>query len=147
MTKNRLYGPLSTDGQNRREELGAELKSVFVNHHRKRQTIKWTTGIGVACIALIGVSILVAAVVRDQQPKDQIAKPVDVIDGSNSDLVIAQAPIEKREDRFRQVSFEVIDDEQLLAMLEDYGQPSMLAKVDGQKVVIPLQPNSSGSLN
>jgi hypothetical protein len=39
------------------------------------------------------------------------------------------------------VSFEVIDDQQLLVMLEAAGHPSVLAQIDGKLVLLPLRNN------
>ena len=146
MTK-KINNTLSKEGQQRRDELGVELTSAFDEHHQKRAANRRNATIGVACLVMIGFGVLFSSLLQDSPTEDQFAKPAQKQNDEQLKLATDQHSPDKTEKRMNQVSFEVIDDEQLLAMLEDYGQPSMFAKVDGKKVVIPLEQEADRSLN
>ncbi len=127
---------LSQAGKARRVEMRDQLQAEFVQLHvrrqRTRRALAWSPAIVLLMVAgawwtwsTIAAGNSSKLMVENRQPPVQDAVP-------SSTGISANEPASPH------VEFELINDDQLLDLLAEAGQPSALAWFKGKPVVIPL---------
>lgn len=123
----------------RRDAMRGQLQAEFERFHAGRRRTRTAVAWSAATVVLIAATTWLAwplgkpvnsphnVAVQVQSPDEVLRQPVDSIYKS------AHARIE----------FELIDDDQMLELLSEAGQPSALAWFDGKPVVIPLSTKSA----
>ncbi len=124
---------LSSIGEDRRQEMLRHIQSELL---RMRQRRRQLIAISAALVLIVIGSI--ASQLPWRQPQVAIddeqthaSETITTADAGQNNTITPQ----------KLVSFEVIDDQQLLVMLEAAGHPSVLAQIDGKLVLLPLRNN------
>ena len=133
---------LSERGISRREEMIGELKTSLRIHQQQKQLRRTVFGAAV-CLLVVGVCVMQWRNFRDP---DRIA--------AKNEKSVATTQSKKNEFESQEPSspidapllqFEKVSDEEILALLKETGQPSILAEVDHQIVVIPIRKSAAKS--
>ena len=130
---------LSPDGQTRRKQMLHELQQQMQRVHTRRAMLrKCAVAVGLAVVVTAAVALLVI----DRRPNGQLAiRPSLEVHSVGSEPGEMRTPADSGASGSR-VQFELIDDNQLLTMLKQVGQPAELARIDGRLVLLPIRERS-----
>lgn len=129
---------LSEDGEIRRKEMIAELKSSLVVYHQGKQRRNFVLGVA-ASVLIVALGVWQFSGPKSPmgitKKKDNHPATIDSTrDKNDSPSVSVPVP---------QLQFDKVSDEEILALLDEAGQSSVLAEIDNKWVAIPLRPTSN----
>ncbi len=135
--KSEASGFLTPAGQARRESMRDRMHTEFVRLHqrrnRNRKAVAWSAA-ATAVLISVGMFWLWPDRFTGSSSKEVAVQPNQPVEKSN-----AQVELVKPETETTGIEFELINDDQLLDMLAEVGQPSALAWIGGKQVLIPLR--------
>jgi len=143
MSKPEPKNVLSQEGKARKEAMLGQLQDELVSvHHKRRQRVAVAKGVALAAVVVVAGltwSFLVPTsdsenhIAEATPPKTSVVprtmvSAVGNVDGIDERYVVANAD--------SAAAFEMMADDELLAMLAEVGQPSVLGEINGKVRVI-----------
>ncbi len=129
--------------QNRRQSMLPELQRQLRRIHQRRRRLRVVVPM-VCVLALLGLAgwLNLPHVSRSQSTNvvDNRAEEESPSSASDSHAIAPAGFVG------RHVTFEYIDDQELLVLLEEAGAPSFLARIDGELVVLPRRKHDPNGL-